>query len=99
MTVKELITKMNGVECYGIYFGAPEATFLNAVTLYENKVRVPSNEEEKEIMTGKYDRPHCTIKDVIDYLDFDVKKFSIAMFDDTDNRKYLKANIYLELEY
>lgn len=50
-------------------------------------------------MTGKYDRPHCTIKDVIDYLDFDVKKFSIVMFDDTDNRKYLKANIYLELEY
>lgn len=48
MTVKELITKMNGVECYGIYFGAPEATFLNAVTLYENKVHVPSNEEEKK---------------------------------------------------
>lgn len=74
MELAELLTKMNGVESYGLYFKA-----LSGAEGYSPKESIPE----------------CGIKDVVKYLDYEVKEFKLGIFDNADNTKYIRACIYL----
>jgi len=51
--------------------------------------------EPKSAYSPGMDIPNCTIQDVIKYLDCEVHRCHLGIFDNTDNTKYIRACIYL----
>ena len=77
MTLHELLSKLDNIESYGLYFvckGEPNVSESDALRM---------------------DIPNCTIQDVIKYLDYEVHKCRLGIFDNSDNTKFIRACIYL----
>ena len=84
MTLHELLSKLDNIESYGLYF----VRQYNPGITYSKDFPTSTHSLQDDI-------PNCTIQDVIKYLDYEVYKCSLGIFDNSNNTKYIRACIYL----